>query len=295
MRKLQLLTLVIAVLAVDSAAVFAQERVTVVKRNSERVTGFFDDWVRATDTVYVRVSQDDQRRIGMGDILFMAVEGSVNNLPAKEIEAAHGPDHLLVTQGTEVLIGRLVNIEGGDGSAKPNERRTVTFRTSAGGERRFPFTEIRRLYLGNYPRATAATPAPAPAAPATPAAPAPVPEGSVRVLANQQWTATNIMVRRGDRVLFTPDGEIQLSGDPDDKASANGSLKGRTAPNAPMPGVLAGALIGRIGNGAPFAIGNQSLPLPMSADGALWLGINDDAVGDNSGQLAVRVLVARGR
>jgi len=292
MKKLLLLTLVIAVLALDSAAVFAQERVTVVKRNSERVTGFFDDWVRATDTVYVRVSQDDQRRIGMGDILFIAVEGDPNNLPAKEIEAAHGPDHLLVTQGTEVLIGRLVNIEGGDGSAKPNERRSVTFRTTAGGERRLPFTEIRRLYLGNYPRATASTPA---ATPAATAAPTPVPEGSVRVPANQQWTATNITVRRGDRVLFTPDGEIQLSGDAGDKASANGSLKGRTAPNAPMPGVLAGALIGRIGNGAPFAIGNQSTPLPMSADGPLWLGINDDGLDDNSGQLAVRVLVTRGR
>jgi len=293
MKKILLLTLVVAVLAFDSAAVFAQERVTVVKRNSERVVGFFDDWVRATDTVYVRVSPDDQRRIGMGDILFIAVEGDPNNLPAKEIEAAHGPDHLLVTQGTEVLIGRLVNIEGGDGSAKPNERRSVTFRTTAGGERRFPFTEVRRLYLGNYPRATtASTPA---APPAATTAPTPVPEGSVRVLANQQWTATNITVRRGDRVLFTPDGEIQLSGDAGDKASANGSLKGRTAPNAPMPGVLAGALIGRIGNGAPFAIGNQSTPLPMSADGPLWLGINDDGLDDNSGQLAVRVLVTRGR
>jgi hypothetical protein len=296
MKKLRLLTLVLAVLAVDSAAVFAQERVTVVKRNSERVAGFFDDWVRATDTVYVRVSQNDQQRIGMGNILLIAAEGAANNLPATEIEAAHGPDHLLVTQNAEVLIGRLVNIEGGDGSAQPNERRSVTFRTTAGGERRFPFTEIRRIYLGNYPRATAAAPAPAPAPPPTAAtAPTPVPEGSVRVPANQQWTATNIVIRRGDRVLFTPEGEIQLSGEADDKASANGSLKGRTAPNAPMPGVLAGALIGRIGNGAPFAIGNQSLPLPMSGDGPLWLGINDDAVGDNSGQLAVRVLVTRGR
>ena len=103
------------------------------------------------------------------------------------------------------------------------------------------------------------------------------------------------MIRRGDRVLFTPEGEIQLSGDGDDKASANGSLKGRSAANAPMPGVLAGALIGRIGNGAPFAIGNQSVPLPMSGDGPLWLGINDDQVSDNSGQLIVRVIVTRGR
>lgn len=291
MKKIQLLTLVIAVLAVDSAPLFAQERVTIVRRNSERVAGFFDDWVRATDTVYVRVSQNDQRRIGLGDILLIAVAGDANNLPATETEAARGPNHVLVTQGTEVLVGRLVNIEGGDGSAKPNERRTVTFRT-AEGERRYPFTEVSRLYLGNYPHSAAAAPAPAPATPAPPAA---VPEGSVRVAANQQWTATNMVIRRGDRVLFTAEGEIQLSGDGDDKASANGSLKGRTAGNAPMPAVLAGALIGRIGNGAPFAIGNQSLPLPMPGDGPLWLGINDDQVSDNSGQLVVRVIVTRGR
>ena len=289
MKKIQLLTLVIAVLAVDASALFAQERVTVVRRNSERVTGFFDDWVRATDTVYIRASQNDQRRIGMGDILFIAVTGDADNLPATEIEGARGADHLLVTQGTEVLVGRLVNIEGGDGSARPGERRSVTFRTRDGGERRLPFTEIKRLYLGNYPQPTTAS------APAPPASNTPVPEGSVRVAANQQWTATNITIGRGDRVLFTPEGEIQLSGEADDTASANGSLKGRTTPNAPMPGVLAGALIGRIGNGAPFAIGNQSVPLPMTGQGPLWLGINDDAVGDNTGALVVRIIVTRGR
>lgn len=288
MKKIQLLTLVIAVLAVDASALFAQERVTVVRRNSERVTGFFDDWVRATDTVSIRVSQNDQQRIGMGNILLIAREGDAGNLPATEIEGARGADHLLVTQGTEVLVGRLVNIEGGDGSAQPNERRSVTFRTRDGGERRLPFTEIKRIYLGNYPQPTTAAAAPA-------AQNAAVPEGSVRVSANQQWTATNITIGRGDRVLFTPDGEIQLSGDADDKASANGSLKGRNAANAPMPGVLAGALIGRIGNGAPFAIGNQNVPLPMTGEGSLWLGINDDALGDNTGSLVVRIAVTRGR
>lgn len=291
MKKIQLLTLVIAVLAVDSAALFAQERVTIVRRNSERISGFFDDWVRATDTVYVRVSQNDQRRTGMGDILLIAVASDANNLPATETQAARGADHILVTQGTEVLVGRLVNIEGGDGSAKPNERRSVTFRTTGGDERRFPFTEVSRIYLGNYPAAPATVTVPAAAS----ATSAPVPEGYVRVAANQQWTATNIVVRRTDRVLFTAEGEVQLSGESDDKASAAGSLKGRMAPNSPMPGVLAGALIGRIGNGAPFAIGNQSVPLPMPGDGPLWLGINDDAMSDNAGQLAVRVLVTRGR
>lgn len=290
MKKMRLMMLALAVLAAE-AAPLAQEQVTIVRRNSERISGRFEDWVRQTDTVYVRVSQNDQRRLGMGDILLIAVAGDANNLPAGETQAAQGADHILVTRRGDVMTGRLVNIEGGDGSAQPNEPRSVTFR-AGGGEQRLRLSEVARIYLGNYPRPTVATPAPAPT-PAPPAAA--VPEGSVRVAANQQWTATNLMIRRGDRVLFTADGEVQLSREADDKATAAGSLKGRTAANAPMPGVLAGALIGRIGNGAPFAIGNQSLPLPMPGEGALWLGINDDQLSDNSGQLIVRVLVTRGR
>ena len=290
MKKIQLLTFVVAVLAVDSAALFAQEQVTIVRRNSERISGRFEDWVRATDTIYVRVSQNDQRRLGLGDILVIAVNGDANNLPANETQAAQGAEHILITTRGDVMTGRLVNIEGGQGSAQPNEPRSVTFR-AGGAEQRLRFSEVARIYLGNYPRPTTAAPAPAPAPVPAPAAP----EGSVRVLANQQWTATNMMIRRGDRVLFTPEGEIQLSGEADDKASASGSLKGRTVANSPMPAVLAGALIGRIGNGAPFPIGNQSVPLPMPGDGPLWLGINDDQVSDNAGALVVRVIVTRGR
>jgi hypothetical protein len=286
MTKIRLITL--ALVMVSAQAAFAQEQVTIVRRNSEHISGRFEDWVRQTDTVSVRVSPNDQRRMGMGDILVIDVGGDGNNLPANEVQAAQGAEHILVTRRGDVMTGRLVNIEGGQGSAQPNEPRSVTFR-AGGGEQRLKFAEVARIYMGNYPRRATAAPAPAPAPPAA------VPEGSVRVLANQQWTATNMMIRRGDRVLFTPDGEIQLSGEADDKASASGSLKGRTAANSPMPSVLAGALIGRIGNGAPFAIGSQSLPLPMPGDGPLWLGINDDPVSDNSGALIVRVIVTRGR
>lgn len=45
----------------------------------------------------------------------------------------------------------------------------------------------------------------------------------------------------------------------------------------------------------PFPIGNQTDPLPMPGAGPLWLGINDDVVGDNAGEFAVTVRVIRGR
>jgi hypothetical protein len=277
------LVLLTAILAAPAAS--AQEQVTVVRRNGDRVSGRFEAWNRQTDTVYIRVSQPDQRTFPMRDVLVIDVGGSAQNLPAGETEAARGGDHILVTRGGEVLRGRLVNIEGGEGSENAAIPRTVTFQ--AGGERRLPFSQVARIYLGNYPQQTVSAPPPPPATP--------LPPGAIRVPANQQWTATNMTVRRGDRVQFTAQGEIQLSDDGSDRASAAGSLRGRTAPSLPMPGVLAGALIGRLGNGVPFAIGNQTDPLPMSGDGLLWVGINDDEVSDNRGELVVTIRVIRGR
>jgi len=54
--------------------------------------------------------------------------------------------------------------------------------------------------------------------------------------------------------------------------------------------VPVGALIGRVGNnGKPFAIGMQTQPLPMPASGRLFLGVNDNELGDNSGAFTVIV------
>lgn len=277
------LALVLATLLMDVVP-YAQEQVTVVRRNGERVSGRFEDWNRQTDAVYVRVTQADQRQFPMRDALVIDVGGNAGNLPANETQAAQGADHVLVTRGGELLRGRLVNIEGGEGSAKPNEPRSVTFQ--AGGERRFRMSEVARIYLGNYPQ----QPGSAGGDTATQ-----LPAGAIRVPANQQWTATNITVRRDDRVEFSVRGEIQLSADANDKARAAGSLTGRKAASSPAPEFLAGALIGRVGGGVPFPIGNQTDPLPMPGAGPLWLGINDDVVGDNAGEFAVTVRVIRGR
>ena len=65
MTKIRLMTLALVVLAAQ-AAPFAQEQVTVVRRNGDKVSGRFEDWVKTNDTVYIRVTQDDQRRIPSG-------------------------------------------------------------------------------------------------------------------------------------------------------------------------------------------------------------------------------------
>jgi hypothetical protein len=51
--------------------------------------------------------------------------------------------------------------------------------------------------------------------------------------------------------------------------------------------VLAGGLIGRVGDSEPFGIGNQTDPLPMPASGHLFLGVNDDHLADNEGSFRV--------
>jgi hypothetical protein len=50
--------------------------------------------------------------------------------------------------------------------------------------------------------------------------------------------------------------------------------------------VNAGALIGRVGNSAPFGIGDQA-SVPMPFDGILFLAVNDDERSDNAGEFIV--------
>jgi hypothetical protein len=262
-----------AVLALAVAGVAsAQEQATVLRRDGSRVSGRFEAWNRNTNTLYLRLSLADQRIIPLGESAVLEVAGNADNLPATEIEAARGGDHVLVLRSGEVLRGRLLNIEGGEGSGKEEER---------------------RLYFGNFPSALSAAPS-APAPQPAPAEPA-MPPGSVRVAANARWVDTGFTLRRTDRVQFTTEGQVQLSGDAEDKAGPAGSLRGRYAANSPAPSLLAGALIGRIGNGAPFAIGDQTAFLPLPADGQLFLAVNDDEVGDNQGAFVVTLRVQRGR
>jgi hypothetical protein len=105
---------------------------------------------------------------------------------------------------------------------------------------------------------------------------------------NVAWTNTGINVTRGQNLRFEGSGEIRLSFNGDDVARPSGAVNGRRADKAPLRSVPAGALIGRINNGAPFSIA-EGTNIPMTDGGRLLLGINDDHVGDNSGNFVVRV------
>ncbi len=141
--------LVLLVALAAAAPALAQDRATLVLRsNNERVTGQFEDL--NNDTVYIRVSLHDQRRVPLSSIAVIDFTGGGQNLPNGEEAEARGAEHLLVTRDGAMTRGRLLNIEGGEGSSKPGESRTVSFRTAGGQERRLRPADIARVYLGNY-------------------------------------------------------------------------------------------------------------------------------------------------
>jgi hypothetical protein len=112
--------------------------------------------------------------------------------------------------------------------------------------------------------------------------------GALAVPANQAWTDTGLTVRRGETIRFGASGTIQLSRTDAATPAGNANLRARTLPR---PGFPVGALIGKIGDNQPFAIGQTDSQVVMTSDGRLWLGINDTTFGDNSGEF--RVVITR--
>ena len=112
---------------------------------------------------------------------------------------------------------------------------------------------------------------------------------TVVVPSNVVWTNTRINVTRGQHLRFEPSGEIRLSFNSADVARPSGTIKARLNDTAPIPSTAVGALIGRVANGQPFSIGDTTNPVDMPANGRLFLGVNDDHVGDNSGNFVVKI------
>lgn len=111
---------------------------------------------------------------------------------------------------------------------------------------------------------------------------------SIAVGGDRTSVDTGINVRAGDTITISAEGQIRLSRNGRDFATAAGSTTGRRAANAPIPNAPAGALIGRIGDSNPVVIGERrTFRAPRS--GRLYLGINDDYFDDNTGQYNVMI------
>lgn len=246
----------------------AQESATLVLRSGDKVSGQLVDMGGSGFTV--RVS-GQERQIPTNDVAVIDFGGN-GDVSADQWAKVGSGQGVLLKNGQSVQ-GQLYDI----GGTSPLR---ITLKT-ASGDREFSSSEIGSIVLARPNNAVATSGS----------ATAGIPEGQgIAVPANQQWTATGITVRRGEVLTFSSTGEAHLSTtDANDIAGAAGARSQRKAPGSPLPQHFAGALIGRVGNGEPFPIGGPENRVTMPAAGQLFLGINDDNVGDNSGGFRVNV------
>lgn len=243
----------------------AQENATLVLRSGERVTGQLVDLGGVGYTV--RVNGQD-RHIPQNDVSVIDFTGGT--MSDADWAKFTGTSQVVLKSG-QTIDGQLYDI-GGTTPLK------LTLKTSS-GDRELSSSEVARIVISKPQNAVATT-----GSASTPSAGG----NTITVSAQQAWTPTGITVRKGQQLTFSTTGEVQLSADANDKASSTGSTTGRYAQRSAMPRVLAGALIGKIGNGRPFGIGNQaSIAAPDS--GQLFLGVNDDSFGDNQGSFQVTI------
>jgi len=265
MFKRTILALSVAALGVTGVAQ-AQENATLTLRSGDKVSGQLVDLGGVGFTVRVNGAE---RQIPTNDVAVIDFAGG-SMTDADWAKVNEGTQTVVLRNGTTV-DGQLFDI-GGTSPLK------ISFKTSS-GDREFSSGDIGRIILARPTNAVATT-GTAQLTPAT--------GPGVSVSARQAWTSTGLTLRKGEVLTLNTTGEVQLSGDASDTATAPGSKTGRRATSSQMPSVPAGALLGRIGNGQPFPLGNATT-LTAPADGVLFLGINDDGFDDNQGEFRVEI------
>jgi len=269
MRKLFLI--LVGIFALGAAQAFAQSA-TVVMRNGDRVQAEVLDMGREI----VLGVNGQTRRVPIGDVVLIDFAGNGRDVSGDELSRANAANGYVVMRNGETFNASLQDFTG-----KP------LIAVFSNG-RRANIGEISRIYLGSVANVAGFPNQPSGGQTSTAGGgAAPSHARTVVVPGNVAWSNTGINVTRGQNLRFDTSGEIRLSFNGDDVAKPMGAVSGRLADKAPLPNVPAGALIGRINNGAPFSIGTNNVPIPES--GRLLLGINDDHVADNSGNFVVKI------
>jgi hypothetical protein len=114
------------------------------------------------------------------------------------------------------------------------------------------------------------------------------------VYADQEWQDTGVSVQSGDFVTVVQiDGEWTYREPGIKPFDANGSpiVQPPEREGSPLPSVLIGSLIGKVGkDGSPVFIGRWGT-LAVQTDGVLYLVMNDNSHTDNTGHITVQILV----
>ena len=266
MLKRTVLSAVCAATLLVTGVAFAQTSATLTLRSGERVSGDLVDLGGVGYTIRVN---GNERQIAQNDVAVIDFTGGT--MSSADWAKFTGTSQIVLRNG-QTIDGSLYDIGG------TNPLR-LTLKTSS-GEREVSSNEVARIIVARPDNVATGT---------SGLADTPSVAGAITVQANQPWTSTGITVRRGQRVTFTTTGEVQLSDNAADIANADGAKDRRMAANAPLKGVAAGTLIGRVGNGNPFPIGSNNQAITMPANGVLYLGVNDDGFADNRGNFQVIV------
>lgn len=111
------------------------------------------------------------------------------------------------------------------------------------------------------------------------------------VYAYRQWQSTGLFLNTGDRVEIRAQGQWSYSPVVGLHGPAGG---GRMAPAYyPLPGYWGGGLLGRVGDAGPAIFVGLRTTFRADRPGLLYLGINDDLLGDNVGKLSIDIKVTR--
>jgi hypothetical protein len=275
------------VLVVSSAAAVLAFPATVMLKSGQRVSGDLTYRVGGND---VTIGGRDYSLEDVAVISYVTTDpaaAEVNSVPTMDGNPSELERHVFVTRDGQTIFGKLYKFSP-DG-------RTVTFDPRGGVRRDIQADQLARIYIN--PGSARRLYAPIVArnqAPAVPTPTAPASGTTIRVPGNQQWVATNINVQAGDTIRFDSRGEVRYSRNSADRATPAGAVNGSISEAGPVPRAPLGALIGRVGSGTgfnrgrTFLIGSQGA-VKMPTGGPLFLGINDDGVGDNTGDFVVTI------
>jgi hypothetical protein len=260
-----------ALVAVPSAE--AQVTATAVLKSGQRHTGKNLSYRIDLKQVILRESLAEEPRIPVDQVAYVDFGGT----PDPSNLNLSGSQEAVVMRNGTVHRGQIIQLGHADASDLSTPF-LVIYKDEGGQERRITHEGVARVYFVGGGQAAgqsggnSVTP-PAAGQPFT-------------VSSQQQWLPTGLMVNRGEIFIVRATGQITVGGDGNPTASPAGT--GKTDGANPLPNLSTGALIGRIGDGQPFAIGTQTR-IPASANGQLFLGVNDSHLEDNRGNFQVEV------
>ncbi len=262
--------------------VLANPNVTLLLTNGQRVSG--ELVYHHDDNMAVRVN-GREKSYPQGEIA--AIEFAPGTPASTELaELPTGTSEMqrnaIVLKSGRVIPAHLYDISD-DGN-------TITIKTSADQRQNFSADDVARIYLHPTKARSLYASNATPGSVATSGQQAGYPLGGpFTVDARQPWTATGVRLKKGDRVAFHASGEVRWGQGPGQVAGPDGAAEPASArAGLPVPQMGVGGLIARVGDSKPFPIGSNSDPIVMPADGELFLGVNDNQRGDNSGSFQVR-------